>query len=77
MLTFLVSVPFLVLGSSTILGSGTVHGCWFRYHSWLRYSFCSNLYQLNLPNLGETGVQWIRNLLFQYITDPLRAIGIF
>ena len=27
--------------------------------------------------VGETGAQWIRNLLFQYITDPLRAIAIF
>ena len=26
---------------------------------------------------GETGAQWIRNLLFQYITDPLRATGTF
>ena len=27
--------------------------------------------------VGETGAQWIRNLLFQYITDPVRATGIF
>ena len=28
-------------------------------------------------DVGETGAQWIRNLLFKYITDPLRATGIF
>ena len=28
-------------------------------------------------SIGETGAQWIRNLLFQYITDPVRATGIF
>ena len=27
-------------------------------------------------HIGETGAQWIRNLLFQYITDPLRVTGI-
>ena len=27
--------------------------------------------------VGETGAQLIRNLLFQYITDPLRANGTF
>ena len=28
-------------------------------------------------NIGETRAHWIRNLLFQYITDPLRATSIF
>ena len=33
---------------------------------------------VNRPeSVGETGAQWIRNLLFQYITDPVRATGIF
>ena len=27
--------------------------------------------------IGETGAQWLRNLLFQYITYPVRATGIF
>ena len=31
----------------------------------------------SIIQVGETGAQWIRNLLFQYITDPLRVTGIF
>ena len=43
---------------------GGLHGCEF-------------LGKTNIYWVGETGAQWIRNLLFQYITDPVRATGIF
>ena len=34
-------------------------------------------HRLLIYDVGETRAQWIRNLLFQYITDPLSANGIF
>ena len=45
-------------------------------HLYLQGHFFTRAKGKVLVYIDETGAQWIRNLLFQYITDPLRATGI-